>query len=193
MRKLPLLVLLLSTQGVLAQSLQDGIDAKNAGDYETALAILRPIAEQGEAEAQYQLGVVYRYGPRVIWNNVEAAKWYRLAAEQGVVVAQRDLGQMYYHGSGVIQDYTEALRLYRLAVAGGDRLAQHLLAEMYANGVGLERDNVRAHMWYNIASSLGWPSSGGDRDLLAESMTREQIAEAQRLARECVANNYKDC
>jgi len=64
---------------------------------------------------------------------------------------------------------------------------------MYRDGDGVIQDFVKAHMWANIASSLGAEDAAGLRDKVANKMTPEQIGEAQRLARECVAANYKGC
>jgi TPR repeat protein len=100
---------------------------------------------------------------------------------------------MYYQGRGVPQDYTEAVKWYRLAAEQGYADAQYNLVAMYANGLGFIQDFVKAHMWANIAASLGNEDAASTRDALATRMTPEQIAEAQRLARECVAAYYKGC
>ena len=70
-----------------------GLEAYKRGDYETALREFKPLAEQGIAEAQFNLGVMYVTGQGVPQDNKEAAKWYRLAAEQGVAEAQFNLGK----------------------------------------------------------------------------------------------------
>ena len=126
---------------------QAGVDAYNRGDYETALKEFRPLADQGDAEAQLNLGDLYHFG---FLDNKEAAKWYRLAAEQGNAEAQSNLGLMYENGQGVPQDY------------------------------------VLAHMWVNLAASQGGETENAVkyRDILARSMTPNQLAEAQKLARE---------
>ena len=102
--------------------------------------------------------------------------------------AQFSLGVMYSNGEGVPQDYAEAVRWYRLAADQGDARAQLNLGVKYRNGEGTPQDFVEAHMWANLAASQ---LSGEDRDLavrhrddLAAQMTAEQIAEAQRRARE---------
>jgi len=71
---------------------------------------LRLAAEQGDADAQLALGVLYVYGEGVPQDDAEAVKWYRLAAEQGNGPAQYNLGVMYYDGEGVPQDYAEAIK-----------------------------------------------------------------------------------
>ena len=67
------------------------------------------------------------------------------------------------------------------------------LGGMYYNGEGVIRDNVFAYMWFDIAASRGNTDAQEIRDLVAKKMTTEQIAEAQKLARECVQKDFKDC
>jgi len=69
-------------------SYQEGLDAYERGDYETALKEWRPLAKQGDADAQYSLGVMYHKGQGVPQDYQEAVRWFRLAAEQGDTVAQ---------------------------------------------------------------------------------------------------------
>jgi TPR repeat protein len=79
------------------------------------LDLLKQHAEQGDAEAQFNLGVMYDNGDGVAQNYAEAVRWYRLAAKQGYAVAQNYLGAMYDNGEGVERDHEEAVRWYRLA------------------------------------------------------------------------------
>ena len=113
-----------------------------------------------------------------------AVKEWRSAAEQGNAAAQFQLGVMYANGQGVPQDYAEAVKWWRLAAEQGDAVAQLLLGTMYANGRGVAQDYVLAHMWFNLAAAQVDEMARGNRDSAAEHMTPEQIAEAQRLARE---------
>ncbi len=85
---------------------------------------LRERAEQGDAVAQFTLGIVCRRGLGVPRDATEGARWVRLAAEQGHQTAQELLGDFYRTGRGVPQDATEAARWYRLAAAQGDADAQ---------------------------------------------------------------------
>ncbi len=71
-----------------AGPLEEGAAAYQRGDYATALRLLRPLAEQGDAAAQNNLGVISANGRGVPQDDAEAAKWFRLAAEQGLVEAQ---------------------------------------------------------------------------------------------------------
>ena len=86
-----------------------------ADDFSATLAK----AEQGDATAQCNLGIMYEFGKGVAQDDAEAVKWYRLAAEQGDAHGQYSLGLMYELGRGVAQDYAEAMRWYRQAADQG--------------------------------------------------------------------------
>ena len=111
-------------------------------------------------------------------------RWYRKAAAQGHAAAQYNLGVMYGNGWGVPQDYEEAMRWYLKAADQGYAAAQYDLGIIYDNGLGVTQDYVQAHTWYNIAAARGLKIGRKSRDLLAKTMSPEQIAEAQKLARE---------
>ena len=143
---------LMLTGGAAAGPFEDGGAALKRGDYAEALRLWRPLADQGDANAQYMLGI------------------------------------MYANGRGVPQDYAEAMKWCRLAAEQGYARAQYMLGIMYANGRGVPQNDVQAHMWFNLAASRA-PASERDeaikmRNVAASNMTPEQIAEAQKLARE---------
>ena len=174
---------------VLAADLQAGAEAYDRGDYATALIEFRPLAEQGNANAQHALGVMYSKGRGVPQNHAEAVKWWRLAAEQGKADAQLGLGAMYFYGRGAPQDYAEAVKWYRLAAEQGQADAQIALGFMYYFGHGVPQDYVQAHMWYSLAAERSSPGEDRDqlisyRDEVEAKMSPDQVAEAQRLARE---------
>ena len=110
----------------------------------------------------------------------------RARAEQGDARAQFNLGVMYATGDGVPEDDAEAVRWYRLAAEQGYARAQSNLGAMYALGTGVPEDDVLAYMWANLAAAQGDENARKLKDLLAEDMTREHIAEAQRLSREWI-------
>ena len=170
-----------------------GLTAAQSGDFATALKEWKPLAEEGNAVAQNNLGLMYHNGWGVPQDYKEAVYWYRLAVEQGYAIAQYNLGLMYEKGKGVPQDDKEAARLYRLAAEQGYADAQGNLGVMYVFGKGVTKDFVYAHMWGNIALMNGNERGALLRDDFAEKMTSSQIEEAQRLARECVKKNYKGC
>ncbi len=108
-----------------------GVKAYERGDYETALRIFRQFADQGNTDAQFNLGIMYDNGRGVTQDHGEALRWYRIAADQGNAGAQHNLSTMYYSGRGVTQDYGEALRWVRKAADQGTVDAQIILGDMY--------------------------------------------------------------
>ena len=139
-------VSVLSFAPVTAGPLEDAVAAMFRSDNVNAVRLLRPLAEQGNAKAQYYFGTRYYTGQGVSKDIAEAQRWFRLAANQEDHDGMGALGSMYYVGAGVPQDY------------------------------------VLAHMWFNLSAARG--GSAQRRDSLLDEMTRTQIAEAQRLARE---------
>ena len=110
------------------------------------------------------------------------------AAEKGDANAQFSLAEIYDMGRGVVQDDAEAVRWYRRAADQGHVQAQHNLGVAYALGSSVPEDLVAAYMWLSLAADR---ASADDRDIWvaerdteAKAMTPEQIAEAERLARE---------
>jgi len=140
---------------VRAGSLEDGLAAVNRGDYATALRLFQPLAEQGNAWAQSNLGVMYEKGEGVAQDYREAIKWFRLAAAQGNTKAQRNLGNMYEQGNGVTQDYKEAIKWYRLSAEQGNADAQFNLGIMYEQGNGVTQDYKEAIKWYRLSAEQG--------------------------------------
>jgi len=97
------------------------------GDYQAAFEEWLPLAELGDVEAQYNLGVMYDEGTSVAQDLGKAAEWYRRAAEQGFVDAQANLGMMYYQGQGVSCDHEQAAHWLQLAADNGDTEAREIL------------------------------------------------------------------
>ena len=93
-----------TTQGAYAGPFEDGWAAFTRGDYATALSLWGPLAAQGNANAQFRLGLMHYNGDGVVQDHKEAVKWYRLAADQGNALAQNNLGTMYESGHGVVQN-----------------------------------------------------------------------------------------
>ena len=125
--------MLLVASSVLAQSGYDkGASAYKRGDFETAMAVFRPLAENGDAKAQSILGLMYSYGEGVPVDYREAARWYRRAAEQSSSVAQYNLGMFYLEGKGVSQNTDEAISWLIKAADGGHFRARSELAKLDA-------------------------------------------------------------
>jgi uncharacterized protein len=148
-----LLTLAIAQPSPAAADMNEGIAAYKRGDYAAALIELRPLAEQGNSDAQFYLGIMYYNGQGVPQDYSEAVKWYRKAAGQGIAIAQNNLGFMYDEGRGVPQDYAEAVKWYRKAAEQGDASAQLNLGVKYQHGQGVPQDYVQSHMWSNLAAS----------------------------------------
>lgn len=112
MRLFFLLSILLLATPSFANDFEEGLDAIHGTDYDKALEKLTPLASQGHAAAQYNLGVMHEWGNGVPQDDVQAMKWYRLSAEQYHRDAQNNLGAMYSKGEGVEQNFVEALKWF---------------------------------------------------------------------------------
>jgi len=120
-------------------------------DYAEAVKWYRKAAEQGDADGQCNLGVMYENGYGVTQDYAEAVKWYRKAAEQGYARAQCSLGVMYQSGNGVTWDNEEALKWYRKAAEQGYARAQCNLGCYYCAAI----DEEEAVKWYRKAAEQG--------------------------------------
>ena len=127
----------------------------NLPDFKEAVKWYRLAADQGNAEAQYNLGAAYCEGKSVPQNFKEAVKWYRLAADQGNAEAQYNLGVVYYEGKGIPQDYKEAVKWYRLAADQGLAVAQFYLGAAYYEGKSVPQDHAESVKWYRLAADQG--------------------------------------
>ena len=135
-----------------AGPLEDGQAALQRNDYATALLIFRPLAEQGDAGAQFNLGSMYEQGQGVPQDDEQAAAWLRKAAGQGSADAQLYLGGMYEQGQGVPQDYAQAYMWLSLAAANvdwartkRDSLAAKISPEQITEAERLAREWMRNH------------------------------------------------
>ncbi|MGH7015090.1 MAG: tetratricopeptide repeat protein [Stellaceae bacterium] len=123
---------------VTEQTLAAAQAAAARHDYAAERKLLLPLAEQGSAVAQYNLGIIYAKGEGVPTDYPQAVHWFREAADQELAPAQYAMGLAYAHGQGVPKDNAQALRWLRLAAQQGNALAQAGLKIMIANGYGAE-------------------------------------------------------
>lgn len=169
---------------------QEGSNAYKRGDYLTAIAEWRPIAEKGDARAQTAIGIMYAEGKGVPVDYAQAVQWLQLAANQGSADAQGILGGMYEEGKGVRRDCSKAVKWYQLAADQGMIEAQVNLAYLFATGkCGIARDYVKAHMWYNLAARYGNQDAKRYRDIAAKRMQPSEVLKAERLAQEWLQKN----
>jgi S1-C subfamily serine protease len=157
-----------------------------------AVRWFRKAAEQGDSQGQFNLGTMYAGGHGAAQDYAEAVRWFRKAAEQGNPHGQSGLGIMYAGGKGVAQDYAEAVRWFRKAAEQGDSQGQSNLGAMYSNGEGVARNYIEAYKWNSLAASQGDELARKNLQMEEMRMTPEQVAEAQRLAREFRPQNPSD-
>ena len=144
-RRLFAAFVLIAVAGLIAFALltRDDLDA------------IRHAAEQGDADAQFEVGESYTSGTKVPRDHTEAARWYRQAAEQGHADALFLLGEHYARGLGVLKDDKEAARSFRQAAEQGHDSAQLVLAGFFAEGRGVLKDDKEAARWYRQAAERG--------------------------------------
>ena len=131
-------VFLTAFGGVTYASFTDGLNAAIEGDYKTALKEWQSLADQGNASAQYNLGVMYGNGRGVLKDDKQTVKWYQKAADQGYAKAQFNLGVMYAYGEGVLKDLSKAKYWIKKAYENPDVSASLLgLAEKAWNQLEL--------------------------------------------------------
>ena len=132
---------------------QAGVDEYKRGAHSMALLQWRPMAEQGDARAENNLGYMYYKGEGVVQDSSEAVKWFRKAAEKGYAKAQNNLGYMYYKGEGVVQDSSEAVKWFRKAAEKGFVYAQYSLGHISSH---------EAVKWFRKAAEKGYDEAQFD-------------------------------
>ena len=179
-----LFVLFLGCSVARAADFAQGLDALDRGDYGTALREFRPLAERGNARAEYRLGTMLAKGRGVPQDYKQAVQWLNKAAMQGDAHAQNDLGVLYDLGRGVAADPKVAAQSFRKAAEQGIGAAQLNLASLYQQGRGVAMDPVEAFAWANAASELGEYGAQKLLDSVEKKMTPTQVEHAQRRAQQ---------
>ena len=131
-----------------------GQKAYDAGDYAASMREWRPLAEAGDADAQWGVGIIYRFGRGVAVDNEKAVRWYTRSARQGNMYGQYALGYMFNNGLGVPRDGLNKLRarcLYLLSAKQGNADAQYALYLLYRK-LG---DSDEGNRWYYRALAQG--------------------------------------
>ena len=152
-------------------------------DFAEAVKWFRKAAEQDSSAAQVSLGQCYARGHGVAKDFVEAVKWYRRAAGRDNAMAQSNLGFCYDAGQGVSKDAVEAAKWYRKAAEQNRATAQVNLGLLYAKGSGVARNPIEAYKWWTLAAAQGDEDAKKYLPMLENEMSRDQISEAQQLAR----------
>ena len=135
--------------------LKEGYEALIRKDYAAAIREYRPLAERGNAEAQYRIGRMYEFGQGYPQDKAQGIAWIRKAAAQNHADAQQELGVIYATGDGVKQDDVQAVAWFRKAATQGEPTAQYNLGLLYAKGQGIEKDYAQAIAWWRKSAAQG--------------------------------------
>lgn len=144
----------------------------------------RKAAEQGSLFDMTMLASCYEYGNGVKQDAAEALKLYRQAAERGYRVAQIHLGFCYKNGEGCTTNEVEAVKWFRKAAEQNDPLGQYMVGFSHQYGKGVASNLVEAHKWLDLSAAQDYDLAKKTKSEIAQQMTKEQLAEAQRLTRE---------
>ena len=152
----------------------------------TSFQIYQPKANQGDADAQFNLALLYYTGLGIPQDRRYAIYWYTKAAEQGHIQAQYFLGKLYNFGDGieVRQDFKLAVYWLTKASEQGHVQAQYLLGHMYEYDDEPPQDYKLAFFWYTKAAEQNHHFAKEDRDKMLEKMSQSQIEEVQKLSKE---------
>ena len=178
-------------QGLAAAQYQLALDyALGEGlemDKEEAVKWFRKAAEQNLVQAQVELGLCYVHGNGVTANGSEAVTWFRKAVDQGSADAEYQIGQCYLDGTGFPKDIEQGVKWIRHAAERGYPPAQNTLAQCYEKGTGVPKDPLQAYKWFTLAAARDDAHAVDIRVSVAKMealLKKDQVAEAQRLARE---------
>ena len=165
--------------------IEQATQAFQRGEYESAMKMAIPLAEQGNTHAQYLVGQAYRNGHGVPLDYGVALDWLRRAAQHGDPRAQLSLGDMYIKGLGTSPDPTEGARWIRFAAEQGYPRALASLGSLHEQGKGVSRDLVEAHVLFDIAIRRARPIDRPEtmvvaRDRIAKRLTQPELSRARQ-------------
>jgi len=158
--------------------LAKGLEAVEAGHWPTALAEFKPLANQGDPNAQVNLGNLYMRGLGVEQDYAIAYEWYAKAARQGHATGQNKLAVMHYYGLGVKENHAEAAHWFLKAAQQGDPAAAMVIAELYDKGDGVPASKISAYVWFSIAADLGKEDALNQRLQLANHLSPNDLNNA---------------
>jgi TPR repeat protein len=165
-----------------------------ARDEQTA----RTRADEGDAEAQFGLGLKYGTGRGLALDFAQAAHWFRKAADQNHGLAQFNLGMMLVQGQGIPRDDHEAYTWFRKSAEGGDVGSQYMLgSKCHRSSMGQahassSESRIEAYKWFQLAVAQGYKGSEAARERVTLAMTGEEVTEGNHRAATFVARPAPD-
>lgn len=191
-----LIVLWLSINTVTATAyagaFEDGMAAFGERDYQKALSLWLPLAEQGDDASQINVAEIYAKGLGVKQDIPEAIKWFEKAAAQGNVAAEFSLGEIYGYGHGVQTDHKQSIKWYRKAALQGHASAQYKLGAKHFKGEGVPMSYLMAYAWMDMAAKQGLDIATSYRDLIASILEPEELKKAETLAEQLASQSNSD-
>ena len=177
---IPTLIIFVSLFGNIGVSesadFQEGAAAYSNRDFATALRIWKPLAEQGNADAANRIGQLYRNGQGVPKDRKTAAKWYRLAAEEGHALGALNLAYEYFGGRGIKKNMISGYVWTLIALDSATHVVEsksHYNLRQYESIINKHVPRIK--------------------EGIKKELTLAQIAEAKKLAKECLSKKYKGC
>tara|TARA_B100001996_G_C18621017_1_gene577725 strand:+ start:614 stop:1198 length:585 start_codon:yes stop_codon:yes gene_type:complete len=192
-RKFLLIIFCFSLNSTQANELEKGMFALEMEDYERALYYLSFEAVQGNAIAQYNLGLMYKDGVGVDKDINEALGWFILGSENGHMLSKYALGLLYYHGKGTSINFNKAMNLFLDASFMGHPASQINVGNMYYFGQGVSKNYPKAHMWWSFAKEKGVEAAFNNLTMIENKMSESQILEAQKLYNKCQKTTLPKC
>ncbi len=170
--------------GSAVAGFEEGIAAYQANNLPLAYKEFRAAAEEGDADSQFNVGLMFEQGIGVGKDEKEAVAWYRKSAEQGNSAAQYNLAVLYENGRGTAVDFAQANEWYRKASAQGDPLAIGNLGMLYVRGQGVKVNKIAGVALLLVSATMDSSPENHARQNLASTrgLTTDMIAEAQTLS-----------
>ena len=170
-----------------------GFQALEQKDYKTALYYLSLFAANGDARANYNLGIMYREGMGVDQNDIEALTHFIAAAEDGHMLGNYAVGLSFLLGRGSDVDAEAALFYLKEATLLGHALSPVEMGRVYFEGILIEKDVVEAHFWWSVALNRNAPSANEHLNRLGRHMTQAQKQQAEQRQQRCRTQTLRQC
>ncbi len=164
--------------------LEEAHEAYRSGHWKQAAELYKPLVEQGDDQAQNNLGELYSRGAGVKWDYKRAMELFYLSAEQGNAYAQTNLGLHYSQGLGVRQNFVRAHKWFEKAARQDNFLAQNALGLFYLHGRNMEKDYVLAYKWFYLSAQQGFDQAIENKRSAASRLSPDDQEKAESLARE---------
>jgi len=177
----------ISSQTAPAQSVRAGIDAWQKGDATAAVAIWRPLAEKGDADAAFNLGQAYRLGKGVPLDLAQAQGWLERAARKGHVDAAATLGLLLFQNGNRVS----GMRWLKAAAEAGEPRALLMVGTALYNGDGVPEDHVTAYAYVSRAAAQGLPPAKATLADMDQIMPLDQRQKGLALAKSMVGGKKR--